>query len=76
MYDVIIHTRSIHAIMRTRKYDDDPGGTSDSGCQACPTHTYAFAESIGLASCFCNMGYTGPNGGPCTACRPGELVSV
>ena len=29
-----------------------------------------------LASCTCNVGYTGPDGGPCTACVPGKYKGL
>jgi hypothetical protein len=36
-------------------------------CASCPTNTYsAFTGSI--TDCKCNIGYTGPDAGPCSAC--------
>ena len=57
-------------------YDVDPGGMNVSACLPCPNKTYAFYGSIGVASCTCNIGYTGPDGGPCVACPPGRYKDI
>ena len=44
-------------------------------CQSCPAQSTAPACSTTLTSCLCNPGFSGPNGGPCTACKPGFYKS-
>eukprot|EP00960_Hanusia_phi_P072657 767846-Hanusia_phi.AAC.2 len=43
-------------------------GLSLPPCLACPSNSSSQLNSIGIASCICNEGYIGPNGGPC---KPG-----
>ena len=44
----------------------------------CPTNTQrpAGSSTIDMSNCMCNMGYTGPAGGTCTACAPGMCVGM
>ena len=42
----------------------------DSGCLACPANSYNVKGSQGQATCKCNKGYAGPDGGPCFNCPP------
>ena len=46
------------------KYKTDPGNT---GCTACPDNSQTAAGSVSSTrqACVCNIGFTGPNGGPC-----------
>jgi hypothetical protein len=45
-------------------------------CLACPANSNSPAGSLGLTSCNCNAGSTGPNGGPCAACVAGQYKAV
>ena len=69
------------------KYVSVEESVSSSACAACPAATYSSADrthclmcpsdsssptsSDEVADCTCNAGYTGPHGGPCTACVAG-----
>ena len=44
--------------------------TGTSACLDCPAFSNSLAASIALAACICNAGYSGGNGGTCTACDP------
>ena len=41
-------------------------------CTLCPDHSNSPMQSQTLSSCRCNQGYTGPDGGSCTACAAGK----
>jgi hypothetical protein len=41
-------------------------------CIACPKQSTSPANSMSIADCVCNDGYTGPDGTPCTACPAGK----
>jgi hypothetical protein len=41
-------------------------------CQACPANSIAPQGSDGQTDCKCNAGYTGSDGGTCTACVAGK----
>ena len=47
-------------------------------CEACPANSQSpFSNTLKLIStCKCNTGYTGPDGGPCTACVPGKFKNI
>ena len=45
------------------------GASVASACSACAPHAQSLA---GSAHCLCNAGYTGADGGPCSACAAGE----
>jgi hypothetical protein len=47
-------------------------GTGSAPCAACPTDSSNSAGATSVASCLCNAGYTGPDGGPCVACVANE----
>ena len=54
-------------------YSAAVGATAASTCTACPTN--AVTSAIGqtaISACLCNVGYSGPNGGTCTACIAGK----
>ena len=42
-----------------------------TACQLCPYNTTSARNSQIITDCKCPAGYTGPDGGPCTACAPG-----
>ena len=45
-------------------------------CLRCPDKTNSPASSSALTACTCNVGFTGPNGGPCTQCVNGKYKNV
>jgi hypothetical protein len=47
--------------------------TGSSTCTSCPSNSHtAIQFKTKLTDCKCNIGYSGPSGGPCTACAAGE----
>ena len=40
-------------------------------CSSCPSNAFSQQDNALLEDCKCNAAYTGPDGGPCTACEPG-----
>ena len=48
------------------QYAECPGA-----CITCPTQSTSPANSMSIADCVCNEGYTGPDGTSCTACPAG-----
>ena len=40
-------------------------------CTKCTQNAHSPSSSISAQACTCNIGYSGPNGGPCTVCLPG-----
>jgi hypothetical protein len=42
-------------------------------CVACPSYTRSAVSSSLQTDCNCNAGYTGPDGGTCTACSAGKF---
>lgn len=56
------------------KYKDWLG---PQACTVCPANSLTFfTRSTLLSNCTCNVGYTGPDGGPCPACVGGKYKSV
>ncbi|XP_065913515.1 uncharacterized protein [Dysidea avara] len=51
------------------------GGFNTSVCQPCPMNTIS-EGSYTITSCQCMVGYTGPNGGLCTACSEGSFKAT
>ena len=47
---------------------DSLGNDNASDCIPCPAHSFSLAASGNVTGCKCNAGYTGEDGGPCTAC--------
>ena len=45
-------------------------------CTACPSHTTSAAMSASVTDCKCVKGYSGADGGPCTACSPGTYKAI
>ena len=56
------------------KYSTTVGATSDV-CQACPTNSDAPQASNEQTDCTCDAGFTGSDGGACTACEGGKYKS-
>lgn len=56
-------------------YSVTTASTSADDCLDCPSNTVINASVSGdeLTDCICNAGYTGPNGGACSACLPGTF---
>ena len=48
------------------------GATTSSTCLACPVNSNSWYESKAITACICNVGYTGPDGGECSACTAGK----
>jgi len=42
-----------------------------SDCALCPANSMSMPGSALVENCKCDAGYTGPDGGPCTACETG-----
>ena len=51
-------------------------GTGNTFCRDCPSYTVSPVGSDERADCVCDLGYSGPNGGPCTACVVGKFKPV
>jgi hypothetical protein len=58
------------------RYSTATGATAVGTCQSCPANAQAPVGSTALASCLCNLGFTGPMGGPCAACGAGTYGSA
>ena len=60
------------------KFSNFLAATGEGSCQACKAGSTSLAGSLTDENCFCNIGYTGPNGGTvlCTACAAGKFKSV
>ena len=55
-------------------YKDTTGSVT---CTACPANSNTLSPATQLSSsCFCNMGYSGPNGGTCTECVAGTFKNM
>ena len=50
------------------KYSTSTGATLEAACLACPSNSNSASGSAAQSSCACNAGFTGPDGGPCSAC--------
>jgi len=57
-------------------YSAATGATDASACLECPSSTQSVGGSTAQTSCVCNPGFTGPNGGTCTACEAGKYKTV
>ena len=51
-------------------------GVALSGCLGCANNSDAPAGSGTESSCLCNIGFTGPDGGPCSTCDPGSYKNT
>ena len=53
-------------------YREGPSSSSDTGnCISCPLGSSSPAGSTSRSNCTCNAEFTGPHGGPCSACPGG-----
>lgn len=52
------------------------GATLASACLSCALNSQSPAATADSTSCQCNAGYSGPNGGACTACYMGRYKSL
>ena len=52
---------------------DTYSSTDTTECLACPSNTVSEPSSAEQSDCKCDKGYTGPDGGPCTACVAGKF---
>jgi len=41
-------------------------------CMTCPANSFSSVASVDISNCTCSEGYTGPNGGACSACKAGS----
>jgi hypothetical protein len=53
-------------------YSTTVGASAASTCVSCPVNSNSVASSSAITGCTCNAGYTGPDGGVCSACVPGK----
>jgi hypothetical protein len=55
-------------------YSVTVGATAAEVCVGCPVNSYSVAAGdSAVSTCKCNTGYTGPDGGVCTACVAGSF---
>ena len=52
------------------------GGSSLADCVTCAVNSHSPSASILMTACICNMGSTGPDGGPCISCSPGSYKNA
>ena len=52
---------------------DSYSSADNSQCLSCPPFTTSDTMSYNLTQCSCNLGFTGPGGGPCAACVAGKF---
>jgi len=57
----------------TGAYSEAPGAALANSCITCPDHSSSSAGSGTKTNCICLAGYTGANGGTCTACSVGKF---
>ncbi len=57
-------------------YSATVGATVAATCLACPTSSSSPISSVALTACICNVGFTGPLGGPCTTCVAGKYKII
>lgn len=51
--------------------------TGKASCLNCPAHSHTLHNtSTALADCICDIGFSGPDGGACTACVPGSYKEL
>jgi hypothetical protein len=63
-----VTTTNIDGHCDAGRYWKDCSVDGDSGCYKCPDNSWSSVGAKGLTEGLCNMGYTRPNGGPCTKC--------
>ena len=54
------------------KYSTSTGATAAGTCQSCPTNSQSTLGSDVATDCVCVVGFSGPDGGACTACAAGK----
>ena len=57
-------------------YSTATGASAAATCLSCPASSNSPISSSSLSACTCNVGFTGPNGGPCTACVAGKYKTT
>jgi hypothetical protein len=57
-------------------YSTVVGALASSTCIACPSNSQSVSGSTASSSCVCNLGFTGPSGGTCSACAAGKYKIV
>ena len=57
-------------------YSTTVGATVATTCIGCPTSSNSPISSVAFTACTCNVGFTGPDGGPCTTCLTGTWKSA
>jgi len=55
------------------KYKDFVSYDDHEDCVVCPDFSHSAATSTARSNCTCNAGFSGPDGGACTACAPGSF---
>ena len=58
------------------KYSPTFGANASSTCITCPAHSQSEEGSSNITHCLCNAGYSGRDGGVCSACVAGKYKSV
>jgi hypothetical protein len=61
---------------RAASYSPTVAATTATTCLACPANSNSPSMSSAAMACKCNAGYTGPDGGPCTACIAGSYKTT
>ena len=66
-------TDCLRGNVENRFYTLNNASTSEEACLLCPDYSEVVgaASGIGIHSCECSAGFTGPNGGVCLPCAPG-----
>ncbi len=54
------------------KYRVGTVGSAEASCTTCTPNSKSPPQSNAQADCWCDVGYTGPDGGTCTACVAGK----
>lgn len=69
-------TNSVCQDCAAGKYQPSSGYTGD--CLDCPANsdTFGVTAATAFTACKCDLGYTGADGGPCTACSTGQYKAV
>ena len=57
-------------------YSGTVGATGAGTCLNCSANAVSGTGSVVIAACVCNVGATGPNGGPCSLCATGKYKTV
>jgi hypothetical protein len=52
-------------------YNTLDASSEAAACLLCPSDSNSPSGTTTLENCLCNVGYTGPNGGNCSACGAG-----